>query len=278
MWDTGFHYGDWLGLDAPEGSYKGSTSEYLIATAFFAYSTSIFVKAGKALQKDMCEYEDLHTRIKSAYQKKFMPDSKLTSDTQTAHAITLSFDLCENKSAIADRLAYLVNENDNRIKTGFVGTPFILHALSENGYQDLAYALLLQEESPSWLFPVTQGATTIWEHWDGIRKDGSMWSADMNSFNHYSYGAVADWIYSVIGGITPCEAQPGYKHFNLKPLANKRLNYAEVSFTTAYGKIISSWKWEGNTVSYDFTVPKGTTAMLTLNGQSYKLASGNHKY
>lgn len=132
-----------------------------------------------------------------------------------------------------------------QLQTGFVGTPYILHTLSEYGYSDLAYSLLLKEDYPSWLYPVTKGATTIWEHWDGIMPDGNFWSADMNSYNHYAYGSVADWIYSVAGGIQRIAAYPGYEKVKIAPTPDKRLDWLSVSLDTRHGKIVSAWKKRG---------------------------------
>lgn len=278
IWNTGHHYGDWLGLDAPYGSYKGSTWEPLIATAYFAYSTSLFVKAGKVLGKEMKEYEALHARIREAYIKEFLPEGTLLCQTQTAHVVTLYFDLCDNKAEIAASLAALIHANGDKLQTGFVGTPYLLHVLSDSGYADLAYTLLLQEEFPSWLFSVNQGATTIWEHWDGIRPDGSMWSTDMNSFNHYAYGAVADWIYGVMAGINPCEEKPGYKHIEFRPLTDKRISHVKASVETKFGMTCSAWWRENGKVVYEFTVPQGATATAYLDGEAHPLRSGKNTF
>lgn len=278
LWLGGTHFGDWLGLDAVEGSYVGSTDKDLIASAYFAYSTSLFIKAGEAIGKDMSEYRILHKNVVKAYRERFMPDGQLTSDTQTAHAITLYFGLAENREAVAKRLAELIRENGNKLKTGFVGTPYLLHALSENGYNDLAYSLLLQEEYPSWLYSVKQGATTIWEHWDGMKPDGTMWSRDMNSFNHYAYGAVADWMYSVAAGIKTDECAPGFKNIILEPITDDRLSYVKASLKTAYGEIRSSWERVGNAVKYKFVIPESCTAKIKLGENLYSVNSGEYTY
>lgn len=278
LWNTGEHYGDWLGLDAPYGSYKGSTSEALIATAYFAYSTSLFVKAGNVLGKDMSEYERLYARIRAAYLAEFLPEGKLLCRTQTAHVVTLYFDLCDNKAEIAADLAEMLHQNGDKLQTGFVGTPYLLHVLSDHGYTELAYSLLLQEEFPSWLFSVNQGATTIWEHWDGIRPDGSMWSTDMNSFNHYAYGAVADWMYGVMAGIQPCEEKPGYKQIRFEPLTDKRMSNVKASVETQFGTVSSAWWRENGKVVYEFLVPAGASGTAYLDGQSYELRTGKNTF
>jgi len=274
--NTGHHYGDWLGLDAPTGSYKGSTAEDLIGTAFFAYSTDLLIRAGKALGKDMAEYEKLYENVVSAFRKTFIKDGELTSNTQTAHALALYFNLCEDKTKTAKALADLVAENGNKLTTGFVGTPYLLHALSENGYEELAYSLLLQEEYPSWIFSVNQGATTIWEHWDGMNDKGELWSRNMNSFNHYAYGAVADWMYGVAAGINTDEACPGFKHIIFKPVTDDKLDFVNASIKTRHGQVASSWKKTSKAVEYTFEVPKGCTATAYVGGKEHSLAAGKH--
>lgn len=278
LWNTGEHYGDWLGLDAAEGSYKGATDEGLIATAYFAYSTSLLIKAGHVLERDMTEYETLYQGIRKAFQETYLKDGVPMTDTQTARVLALYFDLCDNPKEMAAGLARLVEQNGNRLSTGFVGTPYLLHALSDHGYAELAYSLLLQEEFPSWLYSVKAGATTIWEHWDGMRPDGTMWSTDMNSFNHYAYGAVADWMYGVMAGIRPCEDKPGYEHIILNPIPDKRISYVKASLDTKYGTITSSWKKENGKVVYEFEVPHGCTADIILEGNQYTVIGGKHSY
>lgn len=278
LWNTGEHYGDWLGLDAEEGSYKGATDEGLIATAYFAYSTSLLIKVGKVLGKDMDEYERLHDSILKAFKETYIKDGAPITDTQTARVLALKFDLCDNKAEMAAGLAKMIHENGDKLSTGFVGTPYLLHVLSDNGYSELAYTLLLQEEFPSWLYSVKMGATTVWEHWDGIKPDGSMWSDDMNSFNHYAYGAVADWMFSVMAGICPCEDKPGYEHIVLKPIIDKRIGYVKASLDTKYGTIRSEWRHENKKTVYNFSVPDGCTAQIILGEKTYSVSGGSYSY
>lgn len=276
LWNTGEHYADWLGLDGQAGSCKGATDEGLIATAYFAYSTSLFIKAGTALQRDMSSYERLYQNIVKAFRETYIKDGKMTSQTQTAHVLALYFDLCENRAAIAKDLVELIHQNKDKLTTGFVGTPYLLHVLSDNGYAELAYTLLLQQEFPSWLYSVKMGATTIWEHWDGIRPDGSMWSADMNSFNHYAYGAVADWMYGVMAGIKP--GKPGYEHIIIQPITDKRLSYVKASLDVKYGTIVSSWRRENGKTVYSVEIPENCTAEIKLGNQTYEVHGGKHSY
>lgn len=236
LWIGGEHFGDWLGLDAPTGSYKGSSRDDLIATAFYAHSTELVVKAGKALGEEVGEYEHLYEEIKKAFRSRFA-DCR----TQTEYALAVWFGLSAEPQKEADRLAELIRDDGSRLRTGFVGTPYLLHALSKYGHTELAYTLLLRREYPSWLYPVGKGATTIWEHWDGIMEDGSFWSADMNSFNHYAYGAVADWIYEEAAGITPIEDAPGFEKVRICPKPDRRLQWLEASIDTRSGNIRSRW-------------------------------------
>ncbi len=277
LWQNGEHFGDWLGLDAPEGSYKGSTSEELIASAYFYYSTSILVKAGKVLGYDMSNYEEMKKKIAEEYRKAYFDGDKLVSDTQTAYAVTLHFGLAgDKKDAFGKRLVELIEAFGDRLQTGFVGTPYLLDALSECGRYDKAYTLLLQDKYPSWLFSVDMGATTIWEHWDGLKADGSVWSTDMNSFNHYAYGSVAAWMYRTAAGISPDENAPAYKHVFINPVPDKRLGSVKARIDTKNGSVVSEWVYEGEYIRYGFSVPSGVTATVTVNGHTEELGEGSY--
>ena len=165
------------------------------------------------------------------------------------------------------------------MSTGFVGTPHILHALSENGRIDAAYDLLLQEKNPSWLFSVNQGATTIWEHWDSLKEDGSFWSTSMNSFNHYAYGSVFDWLFGVASGIRVEDDGAGYRHVSIAPHPDRRLGFVENSVETAGGVLASSWHYHGNELRYEIEIPEGTVADLTLPGQAVqRLSAGSYLF
>lgn len=216
LWNTGFHFGDWLGLDAKENSYVGATPKELIATAFYAYSTELLAKTAAVIGKpeDALKYEALHEKIVLAFRQEFVtPNGRVASPTQTAYTLALMFELLEEKDRhrTAKMLADHIEGNGVHLTTGFVGTPYLCLVLSRFGYTDVAYQLVLQKEYPSWLYSIIQGATTIWEHWDGIKQDGSFWSDDMNSYNHYAYGAIGDWLYRTAGGMELLEA--GYKKY-----------------------------------------------------------------
>lgn len=246
LWAGGIHFGDWLGLDAPSGSYKGSSREELIATAFYAYSTELLMKAGHIIGKDMTEYQDLYENIVKKFRETY-PEYK----TQTECVLAVWFRLAENLQETADRLAELIKEQGVKMQTGFVGTPYILHVLSNYGHVEMAYSLLLRTQYPSWLYSVEKGATTIWEHWDGIMENGGFWSSDMNSFNHYAYGAVADWIYEQAAGIVPLESAPGFSKVRIAPKPDKRLKWLEASIDTRSGRIESRWSYIENKIKYE---------------------------
>lgn len=300
LWLGGYHYGDWLAMDAGEDSYVGATSNDLIASAFFAHSTDLLIRAGETLGLDMREYRILYSNIRTAFRAYFMengfpkqqlPDTEIPipgraendrirrGDTQTALALILHFGLCEEseKDRLAKMLAEKIRENDGLMNTGFVGTPYLLHALSENGYTDLAYQLLMEERNPSWLYSVCHGATTMWEHWNGIRGDGTFWSDNMNSFNHYAYGAVYDWIFSVCCGVSPKESAPAYREVNISPHPNQRLGWVEATLQTRNGLLRVAWKYKEQTIQYEIDLPEKTTAFLTLpSGKTETLTGGTH--
>jgi alpha-L-rhamnosidase len=174
-----------------------------------------------------------------------------------------------------DKLVELIDDFGGRMSTGFVGTPLILHVLSDNGRADAAFDLLLQEKNPSWLLSVNQGATTVWEHWNSRKEDHSFWSAEMNSFNHYAYGAVYDWMFGDMVGLTVCDDGAGYEKITYKPHTDKRIGYAQASLDTCRGKLAASWKYlPDGTIRYELTLPETTTAVITLPGQPERTVTG----
>ena len=271
LWTGGWQWGDWLGLDAPSGSYKGSSRDAFVATAFYARSTELVIRAGRALGEDVSRYEALYDRIVAAFREAF-PEYL----TQTECVLAAHFRLAEDPQKAADLLAQKVRAADGgaQLQTGFVGTPYILHVLSGYGYADLAYELLLRREYPSWLYPVTRGATTIWEHWDGIMQDGGFWSRDMNSFNHYAYGAVADWIYGAAAGIQAVEDAPGYERIRIAPCPTDRLEWMEASIRTKHGLVSSRWVTQADGWRCDITTP--VEAEIVINGVSRQVAAGSY--
>ena len=269
LWTGMEHFGDWLGLDAPEGSYKGSSREDLIASAYYVYSTEIVCKAGEVLEEDVSYYRQLYAKCREKFLHTYP-----TPKTQTECVLMLQFHLTDNREAVAKKLVELIKSCGTHLQTGFIGTPYLLHALSENGYADVAYELLLREEFPSWLYSVKQGATTVWEHWDGKNEKGEFWSDEMNSFNHYSYGAVVDWIYGVAGGIRPLKA--GFEEIMINPIPTSKLEFLDVKIQTRKGLVRSKWYKEGEQVRYEIQTPVKTR--IEINGTQYTVEKGSYVF
>ncbi len=265
------HYGDWLALDAKEGSYTGSSDLNFISSAFYAHSTELLIKSGKALGRDMTEYAEQYEGIVKTFKKTF-PHPK----TQTEHILALHFNLTDDKPALAAALNDMVIKSGHHLITGFVGTPYLLHALSDNGYSETAYSVLLQEEYPSWLYSVNQGATSIWEHLDSTNDKGEFWSPEMNSYNHYCYGSANDFIYEKAAGITTDKALPGYGRAVIAPIPDKRLGWLSVDFKTAHGNIHSEWTYVGDTVRYEISTP--VDAKIIINKREITVPPGNYLF
>lgn len=275
LWTGHFQYGDWLELAAPYGECKGETRDDLIGSAFYAYSSLLASKVGYLIGENetAAKYEELHHKVAA----KFKATYEGTFKTQTEHVLALHFDLTDHRDAVLKSLVDLIHRDGDKIQTGFVGTPYILHVLSDNGYAELAYDLLLRKEFPSWLYPITKGATTMWEHWDGIMPNGDIWPDSMNSYNHYAYGAVADWMYGVCAGINTVEAHPGFAEIEFRPIATDKIDHFSASIDTAYGKISSRWWHEENgTVRYEIITPRPAKAVI--GGEVYKLEPGCYRF
>ncbi|AUS97594.1 alpha-L-rhamnosidase [Clostridium thermosuccinogenes] len=293
LWNTGFHFGDWLGLDSKADSYVGATPVDFIATAYYAYSTDILAKTAKVLGKweDAAEYEELYKNIIVSFRKEFVtPNGRLASPTQTAHVLALMFNLVDarDRKRVTRDLVKLIEQNGYHLTTGFVGTPYLCHVLSQNGHNDIAYKLLLQTDYPSWLYQITKGATTIWEHWDGIKEDGSFWSKDMNSFNHYAYGSIGDWLYRSVAGINTDSEMTGYKRIHITPKPGPGLEFAEAKLESMYGRVESAWAISEDSMKLKVCIPANTTAVVVLpsadlsgvleNGKRLKDAGGITSY
>mgnify|MGYP000873581216 CR=1 FL=1 len=269
LWTGDNHFGDWLAFATTRSDYPGATTEKdLIATAYYSYSSGLLSKVAAIIGKtdDAKKYAQLSDDIRKAFQKEFVtPSGRLVSHTQTAYCLALAFNLLPEdlRPKTAKYLADDVKKMGH-LTTGFVGTPLLCKTLSANGYDDLAFMLLNRDKYPSWLYPVTQGATTIWERWDGQKPDGTFQDVGMNSFNHYAYGAIGEWLYHYVAGLDVDTENPGYKHILLAPHPGGNLSNAEVEFNSIYGKGKSGWKIDGNEFVYDITVPANTTATVTL--------------
>jgi alpha-L-rhamnosidase len=272
IWDGDFHFGDWLAYAAPPGearAYPGATTGTdLLATAFFAHSTDLVARTARILGKteDAARYAQQFSRIKEAFVREYVTATgRVGENTQTAYAVALQFDLLPEalREAAAKRLAEDVRRRKH-LTTGFLGTPYLCHVLTRYGYLDEAYLLLNREDYPSWLYPVKQGATTIWERWDGQKPDGTFQDVGMNSFNHYAYGAIGDWMYRVMAGIEIDEAAPGYRHILIQPRPGGGFTDVKASHETPYGKVASAWTRKDGTFELRVEVPGNTRATVRL--------------
>ena len=271
LWVGCKQQGDWLALDGENGSWKGGSREDFVASAFYAYSTSLLVKIGKILGENIAEYQALHTRIINAFEERFP-----TYHTQTECVLAAHFGLTKDAQATVDQLVEMIRKNAMHLTTGFLGTPYLLHVLSDYGHADVAYDVLLQDSYPSWLYEVLHGATTVWEHWNGIKDDGTFQSAHMNSFNHYAYGAVVDWVYGVAGGIKPVEHAPGYEKVRIAPIPSDKLDWLNVMLDTRHGQIRSEWKKEEAFWRYEITTP--VEAEIVISGKRYQVNAGTYYF
>ena len=266
----GMHLGDWLAQDTKDpDNLSGLTPVDLIATAFYALSASLVAKAAKTLDKneDEAYYSCLAERVRVAFRKEYVsPNGRVVSETQTAQAIALFFDMLlpEQKPVTAEHLAERLRIDHVQLTTGFLGTPYLCPALSENGLNEYAYALLLQDKCPSWLYEVEMGATTLWERWNSVRPDGTFGPVGMNSLNHYAFGAICEWLYRWVAGINPVESAPGFKHSLLRPMPNSLLHHASASLETPYGMLRSGWRLMDTGIELEFEIPFNTTAEIVL--------------
>ena len=269
LWTGDKHYGDWLSFNSTDSDYPGAyTEKDLIASAYFAYSSHLLAQIATVLKKpdDAQFYNALFEKIRDQFVKEYVTSTgRLVSNTQTAYSLALAFNLLpedlEGKAA-----QYLKDDvrKFGHITTGFLGTPLICKVLTESGNIDEAYFLLNRKQYPSWLYPVTAGATTIWERWDAQRPDGSFQDTGMNSFNHYAYGAIGEWLYTVVAGINIDANQPGYKNIIFKPQPGGGLTHAKATVETVYGKVASAWRIKDNEFIYTIEVPANTTALVIL--------------
>jgi alpha-L-rhamnosidase len=265
-------HGDWLALDGSDGR-EGATSKELIGTAFFAYSAQLMAKIARVLGKedDGAQYEALFEDVRGAFIKHYVhEDGTIEGGTQTSYVLALEFDLLPEtlRPLAAAELVRNIQGRDNHLSTGFVGTPYLNGVLSENGHLDTAYTLLKQTTWPSWLYSVTQGATTIWERWDGWTHDKGFQDPKMNSFNHYAYGAIGAWMYAVIGGIDLDPEQPGYKNILMRPRPGGGLTYAAAELESPYGRIRSAWTQSDAGFEWKVMVPPNSTATVYVPAKS----------
>ncbi len=284
LWQTGFQYGDWLALDKEESADRtGATDKYLVANAYYAYSAEIVGKAAQILgcEEDAEKYEALHRKIVELFDEEYITRTgRMVSETQTGCVLALHFNLAQEKyrERIARSLEINIANHKNHLSTGFVGTPYLCHVLSENGMHDLAGTIFLKEDYPSWLYAVKKGATTVWERWNSIMPDGSFDESGMNSLNHYAYGSIGDWMYEKLAGINL--AKPGYKEILIKPEFIKGITSVDASYDSVYGVIRSAWSCKDGKIKVDVTIPANTMAEVFLPEKEgvLRLGSGSWHY
>ncbi len=282
LWEGDAQFGDWLALDAAEGSYRGATPEDFVSSAFHAGANRLMghvcLALGRGTQRE--RYNARYEAIKAAFlQKYFDRDGSLQVKTQTACVLALQFALTPSPAKTAGQLAALIQAHDGHLTTGFLGTPFLCQALFDHGYAELAVQLLHQDTYPSWLYPVTMGATTIWEHWDGMKPDGSMWSEDMNSFNHYAYGSICGFIFSRLCGIRYQENEAGFARFTIAPYFVPQWDYCALRYHSIRGEIAVNWRRAEGGVQVRITVPGNSRADLVLPGEDKQvLEPGDYQY
>src|SRR5690606_26525560 len=285
LWEGGFQFGDWLDPAAPpERPGDATTDRDLVASAHLFRSTDLLARAAALLGRDddAAHYRKVAEEVRAAFLREYVtPAGRMMSDTQTAYAMALVYGIVtepEDRRVMGQRLAELVRVAGYRVATGFVGTPIVQDALTDTGHLDAAARLLLQTECPSWLYPVTMGATTVWERWDSMLPDGTVNPGQMTSFNHYAFGAIADWLHRVVAGLAP--AAPGYRELAIAPHPLPGLDRARTAHETPYGRAEVGWERRGDTIVVDAVVPANTTATVHLPGaeESLSVGSGTHRW
>ena len=287
LWDQGSQLADWLDPDAPPNDPAAAKADPgVVATASLYRSATFAAEAAELLGRsaDAVRWLELAQRVRTGFRAHYVSqiggEFRVVSDCATVYALAITFGLLdgEENALASDRLAHLVAERDYRVTTGFAGTPFITWALSEHGNVETAYRLLLETGCPSWLYPITMGATTIWERWDSMLPDGTINPGDMTSFNHYALGAVADWIYQVIGGVRA--AAPGYSRVLIQPVPGPGITWARTGYDARVGRIETSWSTTAQgTFSLEVTLPDGIPAEVVLpDGSSREVPGGRHTF
>jgi alpha-L-rhamnosidase len=257
----GNNYGDWL---SPKGDY---TPRDLLATAYWAYDAKMMAEMAEAIgrHEDAMGYEDLVNGIKGAFNEAYVsPDGRIQGDTQTCYVLALHMDLLpeELRPAAAEHLVAAIERENSHLSTGFVGVGYLCPALTESGRTDVAYRLLNNETYPSWGYTIRNGATTIWERWDGWTEENGFQSPNMNSFNHYSLGSVGEWLYRYVAGIDLDPQTAGHGHIVIHPRPGGGLTHARGEYDSVRGKIISAWNIEGDQFNLGVTIPPNTTAAV----------------
>ncbi len=283
LWDKGFQFADWLDPAAPPSEpAKAMTDPHLVATGYFAWVCELMSKVATVLgrEDDRARYAQLSDEVKAAFRREYVtPSGRMASDAQTAYAIALRFGLLETeeqRQRAGRRLVSLVRFNKYRVGTGFAGTALVLDALCDADEHETAYRMLTEQSCPSWLYPVTMGATTIWERWDSMLPDGTVNPGEMTSFNHYALGAVADWLHRTVAGLAPLE--PGYKRITVRPVPGGGLTSASARLRTPYGVASSSWVVTDGRMELEVVVPANASAFVVPpdGGDGVEVGSGVH--
>ena len=271
LWDTGFQFGDWLDPQAPpDRPFESRAHSGVVATAC-AYRTARIVAESAALtgrEDDAARFRALADRLALGVQRPLRAGRRhITSDAPTVYALAIAFDLLDetDRPARATGWPSSSRRTATTSRTGFAGTPFVTDALTDTGHLDAAYRLLLERTCPSWLYPVTMGATTVWERWDSMLPDGTINPGEMTSFNHYALGAVVDWMHRTVGGIAPLE--PGYARVRLAPRPGGGITWASTSLETPHGLVTSRWRLDDGVLTLDAVLPDGVTGIVSLPGE-----------
>ncbi len=279
LWNNGGHFGDWLALDIKDNNSVGATDTDFIACEMSVISLGLLIKAQKALGIDPSEYVERLGKVKEAIKKEyFTADGTVRFDpTQSAYVLALYTDTAPDRQKAASELIRLLDEFGH-MTTGFVATQYLLPVLLSLGEKKRVFDLLKRKEYPSWLYPVTMGATTVWERWDGIKPDGSFQDAGMNSFNHYAYGAVAAFVYEYVAGIRTTDQTPGFEDIRIEPLPDPSFGHVFASVDTVKGLVSSEWTIRDDKVSYVITIPGKATGTALIAGEEKKLKPGRNVF
>ncbi|KQQ20733.1 alpha-L-rhamnosidase [Rathayibacter sp. Leaf299] len=286
LWSSGFQYGDWLDPDAPDDNPAGGkTDRHLVAAAYLCRTTRETADTARILGRteDAEEFSRLAERVRTAFLDEYVSQrGRVVNETATAYALAITFGILDDdqRQHAGDRLAAIVARSGYRISTGFAGTPLVTDALSSTGHLAEAYLMLLEKGCPSFLYPVTQGATTIWERWDSVRPDGTLNPSGMTSLNHYALGAVVDWMHRTIGGLSAIE--PGYRRMCIAPQPGGGLTSATLRHTTVHGEVLVAWSLADDEMDVTVRVPGGTSAEVVLpmhpEYAALHVESGEHRW
>ncbi|EOS38352.1 hypothetical protein C808_02553 [Lachnospiraceae bacterium M18-1] len=282
LWMSGFQYGDWLALDKEESADRtGATDKYMIANAYYLYVTDLVKQTAEVLgkEKEAEEYRKLYDETLDSFREEYFTSrGRIVSETQTGCVLALYFQLAREKDReqILKTLIGNIENHKNHLSTGFVGTPYLCHALSESGAHDMASLLFMREDYPSWLYAVDMGATTIWERWNSIMPDGTFEMSGMNSLNHYAYGSIGDWMYRKVAGINQLE--PGYHRFCIRPMFVKGIEETHAELESPYGKIVSEWRCKNKKIYVKIVVPENTSARIYLPEKEDVIETGSGTY